>query len=162
EDYFKEPIPVQFDDLEDILNSISRKPVKYINIDGDHYKIGFDGFLRMIEDKPDNCIEIDANKLFSEIKFYKFVKKKDERYYSFYTEKFEYELCKEVVASNEGRFNGKLYFSEKGNLHNATYSTNENRAVIEVMINPNDLIKADEGIIEAKKCYVIREVPKEE
>ncbi|GIN22553.1 hypothetical protein [Siminovitchia fordii] len=162
EDYFKEPIQVEFNNLEDILDSISIKPIKYININGDHYRINHDGFLKSINEKPDNYIEIDPQKFFSEIKLYKFVEKKDGRYFSFYNKKFEYELCKEVVASSSDRNDGKLYFNEKGDLHNSTYESRDSKAAIEVIVNPSDFIEANDGVVKVSKCYVIREVPKEE
>ncbi|MCM3109938.1 hypothetical protein [Lederbergia lenta] len=162
EDYFNKPVSLKFEDVEDILDTISKKPVTYININDDHYKVGYDGLLKIIEDKPENYTQVDTNKFFSETKFYKFVDKRDGEYFSFYNNKFEYELCKEITASSEGRNNGTLYFNEKPDLHNSTYDSREGKAAIEVMINPKDFINAHDGVVEAKKCFVIREVPKEE
>lgn len=161
EDYFNQPEVKEFD-IDEMIRNISKEPVVYMNINAVHYMIGYDGLLEKTDDKPENHVEITAEKYFSENKFYKNVKKIDEKYFSFYNKGFEYKICDQVVASNEGRNNGKLHFVEKSDLDNASYDSEKDKSVLEVLINPDDFISANDGTVHAKKCYVVREVPKDE
>lgn len=161
EDYFNQPEAKEFD-IDEMIRNISKEPVTYVNINDVHYMIGYGGLLEKIDKKPENHIEVSAEKFFSENKFYKNVKKTDEKYFSFYNKGFEYKICDQVVASNEGRNNGKLHFVEKSDLDEASYNSEREKVVIEAIINPIDFISAKNGTVYAKKCYVVREVPKEE
>lgn len=41
EDYFTEPTPVQFSDIDDIVDNITKRPIKYFEINGNLYKINY-------------------------------------------------------------------------------------------------------------------------
>jgi len=163
DDYFKEPIPVEFKDVDDILDNITTEPKKYFEVNDDKYIIGYNKLLKKVKVKPDNTIDLDANEYLKEHKFYKFVKKVNDKYYSFYDGKFEYVIGEEVAAKVSSGYggNGKLYLFEKNGFNNQ-YKSNSGSVLIEVEAKPEDFIEADEGDVLVKKCTVIREVPKEE
>lgn len=162
EDYFKPPVLEDFN-LSDIIKNISKEPVTYINIKDKHYEIGYMGLLNEIEGKPEeNFIEVSAEKFLSENRFYKNVKKLDTGYFSFHNGEFEYKILEQAVARNDNRNDGKLYFREKDDFEHATFGNRSDRAVLEVIISPNDFISAHDGEVYASKCYVVREVPEEE
>ncbi|WP_025909303.1 hypothetical protein [Priestia flexa] len=167
EDYFIKPTPVEFKDLDELAENISTKPKKYMNINDTHVIIDYKGLLRTVEKAPENKIDIDPNTYFEEVKFYKFVKKTGEKYKSFYDRSFEYIIgdtveAKESTYSWAGSHSGKLHFSEKREIRNAEYDDRDGAVLIEVKINKEDFVEADDGHILAKKCFVIREVPEEE
>jgi hypothetical protein len=169
EDYFKKPIPLKFDSLEDILDNISKNPKKVLEVNGKLFKIGYDGLLQSIDKRPDDFIELDVNQFFNENRFYKFVKKVDDRYFSFYDDKFEYKIDQEVEGnknksngwSSNSKHVGSLHFNEKGDINSSTYRNNKDGVLIEVSIKPEDFVDVDSHVL-AKKCTVIREVPKDE
>ncbi|MEM4994837.1 hypothetical protein WKH56_19945 [Priestia sp. SB1] len=167
EDYFIKPTPVEFKDLDELAENISTKPKKYMNANDTHVIVDYRGLLRTVEKVPENKVEIDPNTYFDTVKFYKYVKKVDGKYKSFYEKSFEYIIGETVVAKeSDSRWAsdhaGKLHFSEKKEIRNAEYSNKDGAALIEVKINKEDFVEADDGHILAKKCFVIREVPKEE
>jgi hypothetical protein len=163
EDYFKKPVPVEFDNLDDILDTIAKKPRKILEVNGKLYKIGYDGLLQSCKTKPEYFEQLDTDQFFKDTKFYKFVRKLDGKYHSYYDEKFEYIISQEAIAQDDkwGRNTGKLYFNEKSDIENSTYYSRERKALLEVSIKPEDFINAGDYVL-AKKCTVLREVPKEE
>ncbi|MGG3890250.1 hypothetical protein [Metabacillus fastidiosus] len=165
ESYFEEPTPVEFDDLESILSNISTKPKQILEINNKLYKIGFDGLLSEINEKPDNHELLNTYEYFYKNKFYKFVKKDNEEYFSFYDKKFEYKIGEIVEAkeSNNSYYShgGKLYFNEKIDIDSSPYKNHTDAVLIEVEVKPEDFVGID-GHVLAKKCLVLREVPKDE
>ncbi|WP_137743362.1 hypothetical protein [Robertmurraya siralis] len=164
DDYFVKPTPVEFNDLDDILDTISKKPKKYLNINEKHYVIDYNGLLKEIYHVPEYKEDVNIVEFFKENKFYKFVKKVGEKYFSFYDNEFEYIIGEEIAAkfaNGYGKGNGQLYLFEK-NQFNSQYQHNRDSVLIEVEVKPEDFIDADEGDVEAKKVTVIREVPKDE
>jgi hypothetical protein len=169
EDYFKKPIPVEFNNIEDILDTISKKPKKILEVNGKLFKINYEGLLEGIKVKPEYFEQLDTYQFFNDNKFYKFVKKINEKYFSFFDDKFEYIIGQEIMANfnkNYGRYNdnshaGKLHFNEKIDIDNSTYNGNKDCALLEVSVKPEDFIDVDSHI-RVKKCFVTREVPKDE
>jgi hypothetical protein len=166
EDYFKKPVQVEFDNLDDILNTIAKKPRKVLEINGKLYKIGYDGLLESINKKPEYYEELNVDQFFADTKFYKFVKKVGEKYFSFYDTNFEYV----IGGVAEGRTNknsydrtraGKLHFNEKNDIDNSTYKNSKDAVLIEVSIKPEDFSDVNSHVM-ATKCTVIREVPEAE
>lgn len=160
EDYFNTPSGNECEEytVEELIKSISKEPVKYFKSKDSVFIINYFDQLEIVEEIPEYGLEIDSSKYFSENKFYKYVSKRDGRYFSHYNNSFEYELCSEVIADNSGRNNGKLYFHELNDLDNATYKDRSDSVLIEVMLNPNEVVSASDGIVESKKCYVVREL----
>jgi hypothetical protein len=167
EDYFKIPESIEFSILDDILDNISKNPKKVLEVNGKLFKIGYDGLLDSIDSKPENFVMLDTDQFFNENKFYKFVKKVDDKYFSFYDDKFEYIIGQEVVAKpskNDGWNNGhagNLHFNELNDINSSTYRNKKDGVLIEVSIKPEDFADVGNHVM-AKKCTVIREVPKEE
>lgn len=167
EDYFTKPDPVEFNELEDILDTIAKKPVKVLEIRGKLYKIGYDGLLRKIDKKPECYTDVNPEDFFKQNKLYKYVKKVNDKYFSFYDDKFEYIVGKVVEANYDKKLYrgdnhaGKLHLSEKYDLE-TTYKEKSNAVLIEVEITPEDFIDLEFGHITAKRCKTLREVPKEE
>lgn len=161
EDYFKMPESKEYE-LDEIIKNISKEPITYIETKNKKLIINYFGELEEVDEEPENRIKVDAEEYFSNNKLYKYVKKQDDKYTSFYNNSFEYKLCNQIVASSEGRNDGRLYFVEKNSLAEATYSDQSNKAVLEVLINPDDIVSVRSEKIAVKKCYVVREVPEEE
>ncbi|WP_223837439.1 hypothetical protein [Bacillus swezeyi] len=46
EGYFKEPVSLEFDNLDEILQGIIKSPVKTLEINDEKYRIGYDGHLK--------------------------------------------------------------------------------------------------------------------
>lgn len=161
EDYFKMPESKEYE-LDEIIKNISKEPLTYIETKNKKLIINYFGELAEVNEVPENHIKVDAEEYFSNNKLYKYVKKQDGRYMSFYNNSFEYKLCDQIVASNEGRNDGRLYFVERDRLEDATYSREAGRAVLEVLVNPDDIVSVKNEKIAVKKCYVVREVPEDE
>ncbi|ADP32452.1 hypothetical protein [Bacillus atrophaeus] len=135
EDYFKEPVNLEFNDLDDLLNDINKSPVKTLKINDIKYRIGIDGLLKESASSPCTEIELDTKDFFDKTYFYKFVRKQDGKLTSFYDKNFEYVIGEEVKAkgtldswSNRGR----LYFNEKAAIEQSTYYGKEDGVLIEV------------------------------
>lgn len=166
EDYFKKPISIEFDTIDDILDTIAKKPRKVLEVNEKLFKIGYDGLLESIENKPEYHEILDADQFFKENKFYKFVKKTDDKYCSFYDKSFEYIIGQEVEAKGTigtgwNSDKGKLFFNEKSDINSSTYRNEKDGVLIEVSIKPEDFLGVGSHIT-ARKCTMIREVPKEE
>jgi hypothetical protein len=166
EDYFKKPVSIEFNNIEDILDTIAKKPRKIIEVNGKLYRIGYDGLLDSIKNKPEYHEMLDTDQFFNENKFYKYVKKDNDKYFSFYDENFEYIIGKEVEANGNkksgwNRDAGKLFFNEKLDIESSTYRNQKGAVLIEVSIKPEDFFDAGSHVT-AKKCTMIREVPEEE
>ncbi|OBA05452.1 hypothetical protein A9D36_09605 [Bacillus subtilis] len=165
EDYFKEPVNLEFNDLDDLLNDINKSPVMTLKINDDQYRIGLDGFLKESVSTPCTEIKLDTQDFFNKTNFYKFVRKQNGKLTSFYDKSFEYVIGEEAKAegvldswSNRGR----LFFNEKAAIEQSTYYGKEDGVLIEVKIKEKDFVDADSGKVEAAACHVIREVSKDE
>jgi hypothetical protein len=163
DEYFNLPESIGFNDLDDLIESISKKPVKYFIHNDEIYKINYQGLLVKTDNEPLYGVEISADEFFKENKFYKFVKKENDRYFSFYDPSFEYTIGEVVTAKGSltGYYSGRLHFCELQELKHSTYSDRSDGVVIEVQIEAEDFIGLH-GHILAKRCKVLREVPKEE
>jgi hypothetical protein len=166
DEYFEKPSPIEFGDLDDLIENISTKPVRYFKHKDQVYKINYQGILVKSDQAPENGIEIMSEEYFNSNKFYKFVEKRGDRYFSFFDPNFEYKLGEVVEAKGESLYHwdahrGNLHFSELKDLKSSTYVNRSNAVVIEVEINVSDFTGLD-GHIMAKRCKVLREVPKEE
>ncbi|WP_223251827.1 hypothetical protein [Bacillus atrophaeus] len=165
EDYFKEPVNLEFNDLDDLLNDINKSPVMTLKINDDQYRIGLDGFLKESVSEPCTEIKLDTKDFFDKTNFYKFVRKQNEKLTSFYDKNFEYVIGEEAKAEgiiNSWSNSGRLFFNEKAAIEQSTYYGKEDGVLIEVKIKEKDFVDAENGKVEATACHVIREVSKKE
>ena len=95
EDYFK-GVPddqrVNFNDVDDLIESLLNRPLKYLEIKNERYRINTYRQLTYFEGiKDDKKYEkVPAENYFKENKFYKFVELKDGKLISCYDNNFEY------------------------------------------------------------------------
>ncbi|WP_064199078.1 hypothetical protein [Brevibacillus brevis] len=156
EDYYVKPIHTEFKNLEDIIARIS-KELNYIVLNDDIYRINADGTLRELEEKPENGTEVDKNEYFAGRKFYKFVQKKDDKYYSFYDENFEYMIGAEIKPKND-----YLYFGFLEEVSQFPYKNREGRVLLEAVSLPSSVKGYDGTAFLLNKCEIVREVSIEE
>lgn len=168
EDYFKKPIQIEYKDVEELIQNISTLPTKCLKINGELHKLNWFGNLEKIKELPENHIFLDTDEFFNETKFYKYVEKRSDRYFSFYDDKFEYIIGEEAVANNNkknsyaGNHAGKLHLNEWKAINSSVYKNDDNAVLIELVVKVEDFIDADEGHIRVKKATVVREVPENE
>jgi hypothetical protein len=171
EDYFKVPAnPIEFDSPEDLIDSIMQSEIEYFQHGNEYYKIHLNGDIIRVRDSkldifgigvsksvvfPSNWKKIEANEYFDRTKFYKFVKPVGDKLFSYYDKHFEYKIGEEVIGLNN------LYFSHLNDLGNSTYSDQKDKVCLEVSIKAEDY-RTSYSHVMAKKCTVLRIVPKEE
>lgn len=156
EDYFVEPAAISFDGKEDIIEQIRKEPIEVVEIHNSKYQITHNSTLRKLNNDPKVAIPVNGKEYIEKSKFYKFVKKYEDRYFSHWDSKFEYIIGKEANPSGSDY----LYFNEKGEIHESDYLNQG--ALLEVVIPYNEFSHKEREKVMAKKCFVIREVPKEE
>lgn len=167
DDYFTKPEPVEINDIDIIIDTISKKPQKILMVKGKAHKIRHDGKLKKLQVTPPYHEKINLKEYLDKVKFYKFVKKTGDRYFSFYDKSFEYLMGKEVEAKGEekkdgfGNYYGKLHMSLKQDL-SGQYRYNDGSVLIELSVKPEDFNGSDFGHVTARKVTTLREVPKSE
>lgn len=170
EDYFKKPVSIEFKNVEELISNISTLPVKCLYINDKLHKINWFGRLEGIKQLPEKHILLDTEEYFKEHKFYKYVKKKEDTYFSFFDPNFEYVIGENAVARlNNGNsyYNdrdnaGKLHLNDKKSIDTSTYKNHTGAVLLELSVTPEDFVDADDGHIRVKKVTVIREVPESE
>lgn len=161
DEYFKAPhtIGKEMGDLESYLDDIIKSSIPYTIIDDEVYRL-FNGRLKPSNNKPKNGVLVPFEEALKGMRFYKFVKKVDDKYYSFYDNDFEYKLGEKVTAQkNKGCFDPVLYFNYLNTINCSTYRSEKEKALIEVGFDISDFKDADEDTVELKSCKMIREVP---
>ena len=164
DDYFKgisEDQRIEFDDVDDLIESMLGKPIKYIEIDGVKYKINSYKHLDELHEKDDRQYEkVSADEYFKDKKFYKFVDLRDDKLVSCYRKEFEYRLNEEIIASSGDR---QIYCNYKDSItDNNYYCRDTNKKLLELEVDCNDIVKVNDAIITFKKVIPIRIVEKEE
>lgn len=167
EDYFKgisENKLIEFDDVDDLIESILDKPIKYIKINEKKYKINAYKHLDDLHKKSDRKYEeTSAEEYFKDKKFYKFVNLKNGKLISCYgySGEFEYKLNEEIVA-NIG--NKQIYCNYKDSIECSSYycENDDNRKLLELEVDYKDIVDTDDCTITFKKVKPIRIVEKEE
>lgn len=168
DDYFKEPIKYEFpDNIEDLAYKISGKKIKVVKFSDKYYKFRNHDFECFTTDKKKIDLDfyeiIDINNVIGKgTKLYKFVCKKNDKYFSFHDNNFEYKIG-EIAVSN-----GRLGSSSKGiycgylqNCNGFSYSNADKAVLLELeVLDINDIL--DLSNLRIDKVKVIREVPKEE
>lgn len=164
DEYFEKPKPVDFDSLQDLIESIKKVKFKAVRLDGKVYKILDDGSYR--KTSMEHLAEIiPINEHFKDTKIYKFVNKKADGLYSFWSSDFKYEVGKEVIAkkTESGFFeNGKLYFNNKKDIKSSSYYYESKKVLIEAEFNPNDVLSINKTGVQVSKAIIVREVPEKE
>lgn len=162
EDYFKEPISNDFNDLDDLIDGIAKLPFKFVEMGNGIYRIGYKGTLKEYDnDLPDGAIEVSADEFLKDLKIYKFVKKNNDTYSSYYKESFKYKVGQEIVADGEASNwsdAGKLYFNLKDSIEDSTYYSKNDKALIEAMIKKDDIVHFGDSVVKVKKANITREV----
>ncbi|AZV43612.1 hypothetical protein BAOM_3003 [Peribacillus asahii] len=158
EDYFVKPAPVEFGGIDDIIDNIIKTPFQYIKKNDENYRIGSTGLLRKTK-VITYGEQVDGSDYFNGLKIYKFVKKEDDVYRSFYKNKFIYKIGEEVKASREDYADGKLYFNYKDTIAQSTYKDRNNAVLIEATIDLDGFEYGEDGVITTNKAFITREVP---
>ncbi|MGG0793772.1 hypothetical protein ABE137_07170 [Brevibacillus laterosporus] len=157
ESYFVKPVQIEFTNLDDIITQISKTPIKYIELKNKFYKIKSNGTLTSISNRPENGIEVNKGEYFADKKFYKFVEKKDGKYFSYYDKKFEYIIGAEAQPKND-----YLYFGFIEDVSDFTYRDNLNSVLLEALVLPSSIKGFDGVAFLIDRCEILREVPEEE
>ncbi|MGG1444943.1 hypothetical protein ABE354_23415 [Brevibacillus laterosporus] len=110
-----------------------------------------------ITNRPENGIEVNKGEFFADKKFYKFVEKKDGKYFSYYDKKFEYIIGAEAQPKND-----YLYFGFIEDVSDFTYRDNLNSVLLEALVLPSSIKEYNDIAFLIKKCEILREVPEEE
>ncbi|MGG1652292.1 hypothetical protein ABHN03_04100 [Paenibacillus sp. NRS-1775] len=155
EEYFKKPKEISFNSVDDIIEILEKEMPKITRINGYTYKLSAKGVLKKFSRELEEVEEFDGKQYIESRKFYKFVDKRDDRYFSHWDKKFEYKIAQMVTPDNE-----YLYFNERTEIEESNYAYQG--VLIEVIIPYEGFSHKDDHKIFAKKCFVVREVPKEE
>ncbi|WP_372011400.1 hypothetical protein NBRC13296_12640 [Paenibacillus chitinolyticus] len=156
EDYFKKPEEVKFECVEDIIKEISKEPVQITYINERDYRLTRKGTLKFISDIPKKYTEFDGKTYIENKRFYKFVNyNKDGNYSSHYDSNFIYKIGEFAIPKND-----YLYFNEQKEINESNYRYQG--ALIEVIIPYEHFDHKGDTKVHAKKCFVVREVPREE
>lgn len=170
EDYFKKPVSIEFKNVEELIDNISTLPVKCLYINDELHKISWFGLLEGIKQLPEKHILLETDTYFEENKFYKFVQKKNDKYFSFFDPTFEYVIGEDAVARmnksnsyyNDRDNAGKIHLNEKKAINDSMYKNSNGSVLLELSVKIEDFVDADEGHIRVKKAAVLREVPENE
>jgi hypothetical protein len=155
EEYFKKPEEISFNSVDDIIELIEKETPKITRINGYTYKLSAKGVLKKFSRELEEVEEFDGKQYIESRKFYKFVDKRDDRYFSHWDKKFEYKIAQMATPDNE-----YLYFNERSEIEESNYAYQG--VLIEVIIPYEDFSFKEDYKVHAKKCFVVREVPKEE
>ncbi|MCR8641374.1 hypothetical protein NV379_01775 [Paenibacillus sp. N1-5-1-14] len=156
EDYFKKPVEIKFDNLEDIIDSVKKRPIHIISLGNQYYRIYSSNKMKHLNAKAPFFIELNSKEYFESKRFYKWVHKESEgKYQSHYQGSFKYEDGQTATALGD-----HLYFNEKEDIDSSFYS--QKGELIEVKVNHEDFVGLNGTSVHAKACTVIREVPKTE
>lgn len=166
DDYFNEPKPYEFpSDIDDLVYEINENKIKVFKFKDDYYKYKCNDFVYISKgdiDKKDMYELVDANTIIqSGTKFYKFVKNtKDDKYFSFRDNSFEYKIGEEIKPKNNDYSSG-IYCGHLKNVSCFSYSDSDGAVLIELeLLDINDIKDLDP--LRLNRAKVIREVTKEE
>lgn len=162
--YFKriDPIHAKYSSIEELIFSITGKKQKYFSgYKGSKFIVDFDnkGFEDAgysFEPNNEKHEEVEASQYIDD-KYYKFVRKKDDRYFSFFDDNFEYIQGDRVEAKHH---NG-LYFNSFEDIKHSSYYNEDNKVLIEVQVDPKETISGG-TTKQFYSCKMIREVPEKE
>lgn len=165
--YFALPQDSFYIEIDDLITVVSGEKVKIFEFKDNYYYVRDFSKVNneMKEEKRDFYDIIDINDVIKPgDKFYKFVEKRDDKYFSYYDNEFEYKIGEIVIANKNkedcwGRYG--LYVEELKNVNYATYNNRENNVLIELELkNVDDILSFNN--LRLKKAEFIREVPENE
>lgn len=168
EDYFKKPTSIQFDDVQDLIDNITNEKRKIVRLNNTYYRIDKDNnIIKPIHNKVlyQDAIEIDANEFIKNKKFYKFVQKVNDKYFSYYDSNYEWKIGEINVPKSRNSYSYSepcLYCGELNEIVGFSYSDKKDKALLELEIGLEDYIEGYGNGIEIKKCKALREVPSDE
>ncbi|RKJ72176.1 hypothetical protein D7X33_21760, partial [Butyricicoccus sp. 1XD8-22] len=168
DDYFTMPEPLTIS-VEDVLEEIDKSEKVHFEHRGKTYRVTKNGIIREVtsNQKSDKNVSLDEAIKFDKI--YKFVRKTDDKYFSYHDRKFEYVIGEEAIAKGElgsrsySNGNGELYFNLKNDIENSSYYRNKDAVLLEAEFNNEDLVEIEtDSAITVTKAKIIREVPENE
>lgn len=159
DEYFKEHKPEIPNNLRDIVYEITGGKIKVVKVGKNYYEhISNKYELTTYDEKNPDKYEIEEFK--TPFKFYKFVKKDNDKYLSFFDCNFEYKIG-EVAIARDIQYNGGLYGGQLSDYKSFGHYGDDKAVMIELEVdNADDIIYLDP--FKAKKAKFIREVPKSE
>lgn len=167
EDYFKKDnseTGFHAENIDEILSYINGYKFNYFKKGESTYKITKNGGIKEVSNKkniPHGSEEIKGDEFFNNNSFYKFVRKDNDRYFSYFDSKFEYVIGQEAIAKGSSYMfrSPSIFTTYLANISNATYSDNKDKVLLELKGSFEDFVDANDKEITFKKCRVIREVP---
>ena len=165
DEYFNyTPTNFEVNDFDLFVAEITKCKIKYFEFKGKNYKHTWDGISNISKSVIDENIDMyEKVNLFGDIikdnKLYKFVMKKEDKYYSYYDTKFEYKMNDDIFAVGNGSGTG-IYCGLYEDRFGFSYSYAEKSALIELDVKEEDLIDIDSysGTFKFKKVKFIKEI----
>lgn len=170
DEYFKVNEIENIFELDEILCKISPTAVKYLEFKNETYRVYGNGELEYASKVFEPHTKVGIEDVFKDNKLYKFVYKNDSgEYVSYHDSSFKYVIGEIAEAKGELKTDshycdsGKLHFNVKEKIKKSTYYNRDNKVLLEVIVNTDDLIDIDgNDKVTARKVYVLREVPESE
>lgn len=168
DEYFNiTPTNFEVNDFDLFVSEITKCKIKYFELQGKYYKHTWDGISEiskfLIGENPDRYEKVN---LFGDIikdnKLYKYVKKENDEYCSFYNQEFMYEIGKDVIAKNSSNglsFSSGIYCGLYDDREAFSYACSDKSVLIELEVNEDDLIDINSnGMFRFKKVKFIKEI----
>lgn len=114
------------------------KEKTYLYLGKDHY-VQID--KEKIKENPKKYKKIRNTIIPRDFIFYKYVHKKDGKYFSFYDSNYEYKIGEIMKPSNYG--DGCLYICRKEDLYNSNYSSEREKAILKCKVKRENLSSLD-------------------
>jgi len=156
------------DDFNILIAEITKNKIKYFEFKDNYYIHTFDGISHIsISEIEKNVNLYEKVDLFDSIikdgKLYKYVMKKNNKYYSFYDTGFEYKISKDIIAQETNSFsNAGIYCGMYDDRLSFSYSCYDDSVLIEIEVKSEDLIGIDyNGMFKFKKAKFIRKMEKD-
>jgi hypothetical protein len=153
------------EDIDNFIYEIFKIKIKVVKVKNNFYKYMYDDFKYISQENFDKNKEIYELVDLKEIipygtKFYKFVRKENNTYSSFYDYKFKYIIGEEISVDLKQDSSG-IYCNLLEHINNSTYQNEKNKVVVELeLLDYDDIIDLD--IFRLKRAKVSREVSEEE
>ncbi|MNT18386.1 hypothetical protein D3C72_1535890 [compost metagenome] len=166
EGIFERPESKEWDQIEDLVFMLIKDELGYIEFPAistrlaSKYVVMPDGTLQKYSGKVNpSWKKVSMEEYFVSRKFYKYVRREKDGVFSSYKKStFKYFIDKIAACDNQPY----LHFCDVLELEALSYKTRDDRALIEVVIDPADFIDKGSKGIRSKSCYVVREVPRDE
>ncbi len=128
--------------------------IKYFEYKDNAYAVVENKFIEL-DEIEENFIKIDIKEAIKlPLIKYKYVKKENGRYCSFYDNSFEYKIGEKVHAKGSKG----LFVLDKENLENSTYSDEENKVILKCLIESLEDLGDLDSLNEVESLRVLEEV----